>query len=63
MAKKVTIKPGQTVPNSGQYVPSTGNPKGNEVTLVKDKTAPPTPKPGQEWVLVDPSDNQSGKGK
>jgi hypothetical protein len=63
MPKKTTVKPGQDVPKSGQYVPSgSGNKKGKEVTLIKDKTAPPTPKPGKEWVMVDPTDNKSGKG-
>jgi hypothetical protein len=50
MAKK-TIKPGQTVPESGQY----STPGREETTLVKGKKAPPTPKKGQKHTLVDPT--------
>lgn len=52
---KKTLKPGETVQISGQYK-QTG-PRGGigktEVTLVKGKSAPPTPKPKQKLVLVD----------
>jgi hypothetical protein len=48
---KVTVKPGQPVPISGQYK----TPGENETTLVKDKPAPPTPKPNQKHTLVDPT--------
>jgi len=58
------IKPGQTAPASGQYgvVGPNGGQHG-EVTAVKGKTMPPTPKPGQTYVLVDPTKNDSGKSK
>lgn len=49
MVEKVKVTPGQKVPVSGQYK----TPQGTETTLVKDKPAPPTPKPGQSHVLVD----------
>lgn len=54
--KPVIIKPGQKIPVSGQYAPigSRGGRVGkSEVTLVKRKTAPPTPEPGQRLKLVD----------
>ena len=44
------LKPGTPAPQSGQYK----NPKtGAEVTGVKGKPLPPTPKSGQGYVLVD----------
>jgi hypothetical protein len=46
---KITVKPGETVKFSGQYI----KPDGNEVTLVKGEPAPPTPKPNQQFTLVD----------
>jgi hypothetical protein len=58
MAKKTPVlKPGTKTPNSGQYV--TVGPKGGkvggEITSVEGKPLPPTPKPGQGFVLVDPT--------
>lgn len=50
-----TIKPGQSVPSSGQYVivgPRGGISK-TEVTLVKGNPAPPTPKPHSSFAMVD----------
>jgi hypothetical protein len=53
MAKKLT--PGTPAPISGQYKnPSTGN----EVTGVKGKPLPPTPNPGQGYILVDKTKHQ-----
>ncbi|MDR6861426.1 hypothetical protein [Variovorax guangxiensis] len=47
-----TLKPGTPAPKSGQYQnPGTGN----EVTGVKGKSLPPTPRPGQGYKLVDPT--------
>ncbi|WP_313292054.1 hypothetical protein [Rhizobium rhizoryzae] len=59
------LKPGQTAPFSGQYglVGPRGGDLGSEITGVKGKTLPPTPKPGQSYVLVDGSKNGSGRGK
>lgn len=45
---KTTVKPGQTVPKSGQYT----TPGRAETTLVKGK---PTPQKGQKHTLVDPT--------
>lgn len=46
------FKPGSPAPISGQYKnPSTGT----EVTAVEGKPLPPTPKPGEHYVLVDPT--------
>jgi hypothetical protein len=62
LAKLVNVKPGEDVPKSGQYE-LTGKRGGHlvkEVTLVKNETVPPTPKPGQSYTLVDPSNNKSG---
>jgi len=56
MAKKPQIlKPGSQTPNSGQYVivGPRGGRIGPEVTAVAGKPLPPTPKPGQGFVLVD----------
>ena len=50
------IKPGQACPTSGQYKivgPRGGFAGSNEVTSVQGKPMPPTPKPGQQYVLVD----------
>jgi hypothetical protein len=63
MAKKAGGNPGAKAPASGQYglVGSRGGNGGKEITVVKGDTLPPTPKPGQSWVLVDPTKNNSGK--
>lgn len=57
------IKPGQSAPKSGQYeiVGPRGGHTGKEVTLPKGHTAPPTPKPGQTYTIVDPTKNKSGR--
>lgn len=50
-----TLKPGQQAPKSGQYerVGARGGKTGIEVTSTKGEPLPPTPKPGQKYVLVD----------
>jgi len=55
MSKAPTYKPGQKAPVSGQYgvVGPEGGKTGTEVTETKGETLPPTPKPGQNFVLVD----------
>ena len=58
LSKKPTARPGEKAPASGQYRPVGG---GNEVTVPKGHTMPPSPKPGKPWVLVDPSKNKSGR--
>lgn len=58
-----TIKPGQIVPNSGEWAiigPRGG--KGQERTLVRNEVAPPTPKPGSHYKLVRPAKNAAGRG-
>jgi hypothetical protein len=50
MAKRLT--PGTPAPRSGQYRNTV---TGNEVTAVRREPLPPTPKPGQGYVLVDPT--------
>ena len=61
MAKrKPTVQnPGERAERSGQAVPVRG---GDEITLVKGKRVPPTPKGGPVKV-VDPTKNKSGRGR
>lgn len=61
MAK--SLKPGQPAPHSGQYAVQgpRGGDTGKEVTVVKGDTLPPTQKPGQTYVLADPTKNKSGR--
>jgi hypothetical protein len=47
-----TLKPGTPVPRSGQY---RNNSTGTEVTGTRGNPLPPTPKPGQNYTLVDPT--------
>ncbi|MEU2863524.1 hypothetical protein ABZ672_35190 [Streptomyces mirabilis] len=57
MAKN--LKPGTPAPESGQYKVSGSK---TEVTAVKNKPLPPTPKAGQTYTLVDPTKHKP-KGK
>jgi len=61
MSKDI-LKPGQKAPGSGQVevVGPRGGKTGKEVTTVKGKTLPPTPKSGQGYVPVDGTNNKSG---
>ena len=56
-------KPGDKAKRSGQYeiVGPRGGKTGEERTIVKGKTVPPTPKPGQTFELTDPTKNGAGK--
>lgn len=56
MAKE-TFKPGQTAPQSGQYeiVGPRGGGTGGERTVTRGEPFPPTPEPGQEYRIVDPT--------
>lgn len=45
---KVTVKPGQKVPDSGIYK----TPSGKKATMVKGEPAPPTSRPGQKWTQI-----------
>lgn len=57
------LKPGQKAPASGQYgvVGPRGGNLNKEVTVVKGEPMPPTSKPGQGYVMNDPTKNKSGK--
>lgn len=59
------IKPGTPAPNSGLYdiVGPKGGDTGKQVTNPEGHRLPPTPKPGQAYILKDPANNKSGKGK
>ncbi len=61
MAKN--IRPGQSAERSGQYeiIGPRGGRTGEERTIPRGHTAPPTPKPGQTYHLVDPTKNGSGR--
>ncbi len=59
----MTLKPGEEAPRSGQYeiVGSRGGRTGDERTVVRGTTLPPTPQAGQRYVLVDPTKNGAGR--
>jgi hypothetical protein len=61
--KNEPLKPGNKAPNSGQYgeVGPRGGKTNKEITGVKGKKLPPTSKPGNGYVLNDPTNNKSGK--
>ncbi|MBA3632046.1 MAG: YjzC family protein [Acidobacteria bacterium] len=48
-SSRTTVKPGQTVQDSGIYK-STGS--GRKSTLVKGEPAPPTPNSGEKWKQI-----------
>lgn len=56
-------RPGQKAPASGQYgiVGPRGGRTGQERTVVKGEPLPPTPEKGQNYRLVDPTKNKSGR--
>jgi hypothetical protein len=61
MSKKITVlKPGTITPRSGQYavVGPRGGKLGTEVTSIQGKPLPPTTKPRQGYVLVDPTQHK-----
>ena len=64
MAKNQGIKPGQKAGQSGQYqqVGPRGG-QGKEVTVTKGEPLPPAPQKGTTYKLVDPTKNESGRGK
>ena len=59
--KKQALRPGQRAPASGQYAETgpRGGKTGAEVTAIKDKRLPPTSKPGNRYVLTDPTKHKS----
>jgi len=62
MAKKYS--PGEKAPVSGQYgiLGPRGGDTGKERTVVKGEPLPPTPGPGQSYIIVDRTRNKSGRG-
>jgi hypothetical protein len=52
---KEPLKPGNKAPVSGQYGirDKNGKDTGSERTVVKNEPLPPTPKPGQTYVIKD----------
>lgn len=64
MAGKDTFKPGEKAPVSAQYeiTGSRGGHTGQERTVPKGTTLPPTPKPGQTYRVADRTHNKSGRG-
>lgn len=63
MTKKTLLKPGEKAPGSGQYeiVGPRGRRTGKERTVTKNEPMPPTEKPNQKYILVDPTKNKSGR--
>jgi hypothetical protein len=61
---KTIHKSGETADRSGQYeiVGPRGGRTGEERTIVKGETFPPTPEKGQGFVIADPTKNKSGRG-
>lgn len=60
MSKDPPMKPGQIAPRSGQYEirgPRGGEVGGAERTVTRGEPLPPTPKPGQRYVLTDPTNH------
>jgi len=60
-----TFKPGQSAPISGEFgiVGPRGGATGQERTAVQGRPLPPTPKPGQRYVVDRPAHNGAGKPK
>lgn len=61
MSKLLT--PGQKAPASGQYgiTGPRGGETGVERTVTKGEPLPPTPQPGQKYILADPTKNGAGR--
>lgn len=55
-------KPGQIADTSGQYerIGPRGGRTGHEVTVVKGEPLPPTPRPGETYVISDKTKHKSG---
>lgn len=58
-----TYSPGEKAKQSGQYeiIGPRGGHTGKERTVVKDEPFPPTEKPNQKYIIVDPTKNKSGQ--
>lgn len=59
------LKPGTKAPVSAQYeiVGPRGSRTGTERTVVRGAPLPPTPAPGQQYRVADPTKNGAGKKK
>lgn len=59
------LKSGEKAPASGQYeiVGPRGGGTGEERTVVRGETLPPTPKPGQGYRIADRTRNDAGRGR
>lgn len=64
MSTRDPLAPGSKAPASGQYgiVGPRGGDTGKERTVVKGEPLPPTPRPGQGYVINDRTKNKSGRG-
>jgi hypothetical protein len=64
MSAKNPLTPGSKALASGQYgiVGPHGGDTGKERTVVKGEPLPPTPRPGQGFVINDRTKNKSGRG-
>lgn len=61
MAKPPTVKPGETVPDSGIYETTKTKKKA---TMVEGEPAPPTPQKGEKWKQkVDTNPPKKGSTK
>jgi hypothetical protein len=60
---KEELKPGQIAPRSGEYeiIGPRGGDTGKERTVVRGAPMPPTPKPGQTYVMHRPAHNGAGR--
>ena len=56
------LKPGQSAPAS-EIIGPRGGRTGTERTVVRGEPLPPTPGPGQGYVLTDRTRNEAGRGK
>lgn len=65
MANKQTFKPGMKSPFSGevQIIGSRGGKTGHEVTVDRGEKFPPTPEPGQKYIVSRRAHNKAGRGK
>lgn len=63
MANDELKRPGEIASQSGQYeiTGPRGGCTGQERTVVKGKTLPPTPETGQRYKLVDPTKHKGSK--
>lgn len=58
------LPPGTKAPRSGQYeIVGPRGGRGPERTVVRGEPLPPTPSPGSNYKLVDPTKNGAGKKK